>query len=168
MRPDAAFIFADLVGFTSYTEREGDEAAADLAIAFCNAICELNQGHNAKDVKMIGDASLIRAPNAVAGINLGLHIVDRIGPEHGFPLVRVGMDVGPAVERDGDWFGSTINMAARIVALAPESSVLITERTRLAARHHPKVEFEDCGASVLRGVLDPVRLYIAKRNNSSA
>ena len=166
-RPDAAFIFADLVGFTSYTEREGDEAAADLATTFCEVICDLNRGHEAKDVKMIGDACLIRAPDPLAGIDLGLHIVERIGPERGFPRVRVGIDAGPAAERAGDWFGSTVNMAARVVALAPESSVLITERTRLAARHSPGVEFEDRGPSVLRGVPEPVRLYIAKRNSNA-
>lgn len=163
VKSELAFMFADLVGFTAYTEERGDDAAADLALSFCHEICELNRGHQAEDVKMIGDACLIHAPDATIGIDLGLHIVDRIGPEHGFPGVRVGVDWGSAAERDGDWFGTTINVASRIVALAPEGALLVTERVREAATHLVGVSLIDQGARELRGLRDPIRLFIAER-----
>lgn len=159
-------MFADIVGFSSFTEERGDEAAADLALSFCDEICDLNRGHDAKDVKMIGDACLVYAPDAAAGVSLGLQIVDRVGPAHGFPGVRVGVDFGPAVERGGDWFGTTVNVAARVVALAPESSVLVTERVREAAAELPGVSYADHGAPALRGIRNSIRLYIAEQRGA--
>ena len=67
MGSQATFLFADLAGFTTLTERDGDEAAADLALAFCDRVCELNRGHHAEDVKTLGDASMVISPRTGAG-----------------------------------------------------------------------------------------------------
>lgn len=167
-RTEGAFIFADLVGYTAFTEERGDDAAADMARAFCERVCELNRGHGAEDVKMIGDASLIYTSDPAAAVDLALHIIDRIGPVHGFPRVRVGVDWGPAVERAGDWFGTTVNVAARLVALAEEGTVLVTDRVREAAEELPGVAFLDQGAKQLRGLRQPVRLHTATRTVEAA
>ena len=126
MPTEAAFLYADLVGFTAFTEEHGDEAAADLALAFCERTCELNRGHQARDVKLIGDASLIYVPEPRLAADLALHIVEDIGPQTGFPKVRVGGHYGSAAERSGDWFGGAVNAASRIADLAPEGSVVVT------------------------------------------
>jgi hypothetical protein len=60
--------------------------------------------HQAQEVKTIGDALMLRTGDAAAAIRLGLCIIHDVGARHGFPLVRVGMHTGPAVERGGDWF----------------------------------------------------------------
>ena len=112
------FLFADLAGFTALTEAHGDDQAADLVGGFCAAVRELLAAHQAREVKAIGDALMLRAVDAAAAIRLGLCIVHDVGAQHGFPLVRVGMHTGPAVERDGDWFGATVNLAARVSAAA--------------------------------------------------
>lgn len=112
------FLFADLSGFTALTEAHGDEQAADLVGGFCAAVRRLLAEHQAHEVKAIGDALMLRAGDAAAAIRLGLRIVHDVGAQHGFPLVRVGMHTGLAVERDGDWFGTTVNLAARVSAAA--------------------------------------------------
>ena len=127
------FVFADLSGFTALTEAHGDEQAADLAGGFCAAVRELLAEYQAREVKAIGDALMLRAGDAAAAIQLGLHIVHDVGAQHGFPLVRVGMHTGPAVERAGDWFGATVNLAARVSAAAAGGEVLVTTSTREAA-----------------------------------
>jgi adenylate cyclase len=109
------FLFADLSGFTALTEAHGDEQAADLVGGFCVAVRQLLAAHQAQEVKTIGDALMLRTSDAAAAIRLGLCIVHDVGAQHGFPLVRVGMHTGSAVERDGDWFGTTVNLAARVV-----------------------------------------------------
>jgi adenylate cyclase len=162
MGVEATFLFADLTGFTALTEREGDEAAADLALAFCDRVCELNRGHYAEDVKTLGDASMIIAPDPADGIRLALAIVDEVGPEHGFPEVRVGLHHGPAVERRGDWFGATVNIAARVGALAEPTEVLLTDAARLAAGSPSGIEFVDRGEHRLKGVSSPVSLWSAR------
>jgi class 3 adenylate cyclase len=110
------FLFADLSGFTALTEAHGDEQAADLVGGFCVTVRRLLAEHQAHEVKAIGDALMLRAGDAAAAIRLGLCIVHDVGAQHGFPLVRVGMHTGQAVERAGNWFGATVNLAARVSA----------------------------------------------------
>lgn len=160
---NAAFLFADLVGFTAFTEKHGDEAAADLALSFCDRVCELNRSHRASDVKLLGDASLIYAPEPALAVDLALHIVDEIGPAAGFPKVRVGGHFGPAVERSGDWFGTTVNAASRIVSIAEEGVVVVTGAIAEAAADLPGVKFEAAGKRRLRGLSTPLALFRAIR-----
>jgi class 3 adenylate cyclase len=111
-RPDLTvqtFLFADLSGFTALTEAHGDEQAVDLVDGFCVAVRRLLAEHQAQEVKSIGDALMLRTADTAAAIRLRLCIVHDVGSRHGFPLVRVGMHTGPAVERGRDWFGATVN-----------------------------------------------------------
>ena len=155
------FLFADLAGFTALTEAVGDERAADLAVAFCERVCELNDPHDAEDVKTIGDACMIRARDPALAVELGLHIVGDVGAHHGLPGVRVGMHHGPAVQRRGDWFGATVNIAARVAALAGEGEVLLTDAVRRAAGALPGVDYEPRGTHRLRHVSQPIVLHAA-------
>ena len=107
------FLFADLSGFTALTEAHGDEQAADLVGGFCVAVRQLLAEHQAQEIKTIGDALMLRTGDAAAAIRLGLCIVHDVGARHGFPLVRVGMHTGPAVERGGDWFGAIHSFPTR-------------------------------------------------------
>lgn len=164
---ETTFLFADLVGFTAFTEDHGDEAAADLAEKFCARVCELNEGHAAEEIKTLGDACMIRVPSTDCAVELGLEIVEAVGPSQGLPRVRVGIDSGAAVERRGDWFGSTVNRAARVVAAAEEGSVLVTEAVRVAAPDLSGVTFTPRGAERLAGIKKPVRVYRADRGAQS-
>lgn len=159
-------MFADLVGFTAFTDRHGDAAAADLADAFCRRICELNENHDAEEVKTLGDACMVRVPDGRCAAELGLEIVEAVGPEHGLPRVRVGIDAGAAVERRGDWFGATVNRAARIVALAEEGSVLVTDRVRRLGSTHGGLRYEPRGARHLKGIAEPVEVYRVERGDA--
>ena len=160
---EGAFLFADLVGFTAFTEKYGDEAAADLALSFCARVCELNRDHRASDVKLLGDASLIYVPEPALAADLALHIVEGIGPQNGFPKVRVGGHFGPAVQRAGDWFGTTVNAASRIVATADVGTAVVTDAIAEAAAGVPGIAFEARGTRRLRGLSAPLLLFRAIR-----
>lgn len=160
------FIFADLSGFTALTEAHGDERAADLASDFCAAVRELLPEHHATEVKAIGDALMLRAPASAAAIALGLLIVEVVGQQHGFPMVRVGMHTGSAVERQGDWFGTTVNVAARVSGLASGGQVLVTEATRSSAGSLQGIELQERGRQRLKNVAEPVLLYAAIRDGN--
>ena len=62
-------------------------------------------------MKTIGDEVMIRVDEPVNAVRLGIRIADELA-FHGSPPVRVGMHSGPAVARDGDWFGATVNLAS--------------------------------------------------------
>jgi class 3 adenylate cyclase len=109
--PQPTILFADLAGFTALTEAHGDRQAAYVAAEFFIAVRGLLSFRAAREVKTIGDALMIRGSDAAKAIELGLEIVDDVGRQHGFPAVRVGMNTGQALERDGDWFGKTVNVA---------------------------------------------------------
>ena len=157
------FLFADLSGFTALTEAHGDEQAADLVGGFCGAVRRLLAAHQAQEVKTIGDALMLRSGDAAAAIRLGLCIVHDVGAQHGFPLVRVGMHTGPAVEREGDWFGATVNLAARVSAAAAGGDALLTAATRTAAGDLDGVELRERGRWTFRNVTEPVPVYAAVR-----
>ena len=155
------FVFADLAGFTALTEAHGDERAADIALEFCR---ELNRllPEDAEDLKMLGDACLLRVGKADEAVRLGLRLAGDVSRRHGFPDVRVGMHTGGAARRGADWFGSTINIAARVAALAGPCDVLLTDATLTAAGNLGDVRLEDCGKQELRHVADPVPVFRAR------
>jgi len=89
--------------------------------------------------------------------------VGEVGGRHYWPTVRVGMHTGPATERGGDWFGTTVNVAARVSGLAGGGEVLLTAATREAAGDLDDVDVRDHGLHALRNVAEPLRLYAALR-----
>ena len=154
------FLFADLAGFTAMTEAHGDEHAAELVSRFCDQARGLLPEYAAEEVKAIGDALMIRVPHAADAIRLSLRLTNEVGGQHGFPGVRVGLHTGPAVERDRDWFGATVNIAARVSTAATAGDVLATEATRdAAARVAPELEFQARGAQLFKNVSEPVELF---------
>lgn len=160
-QPESTFLFADIAGYTALTEVHGDEQAADLAAGFCDSVAELLQPGAGELVKSIGDAVMLRLHEASAAVELGLTITREVLVEHGSPAVGVGMDLGPALERDGDWFGATVNRAARVAALAGGGEVLVTAAVYDAAEQSEGVRFENRGEQSLRNIAAPVSVYAA-------
>jgi adenylate cyclase len=145
------FLFADLVGFTQFTVQHGDDRAADLAICFHEHVRRLASEVGCEVVKRIGDAVMVRSENGDAAVELAQRILT-LADEHGLPLARVGLDTGPAIERDGDWFGSTVNTASRVTSAASAGELLMTERTRDAAAGVSAIDLAPRGRRRLRGL----------------
>ena len=159
---------ADLAGYTALPEAHGDEQAADVVDAFCGSVRELLPAHGAEQVKSIGDAVMLRVDKADAAVGLGLLVAQEIMSKHGSPAVRVGMHTGPAVERSGDWFGTSVNLAARIAALAGGGEVLLTAATRAQAGDAKGVHFDPRGRRELRNVTQPVEVFAAIRSGAAS
>ena len=162
------FLFADLAGFAALTEAHGDDQAADLAGEFCDAIRARLDDHAAEHVKSIGDAVLVRVAEAASAVRLGVRIVEEVGGRHEVPVVRVGMHTGSAVEREGDWFGASVNLAARVAAVARGGEVVVTEATRAGAGDFEDIQFIDRGPQRFRHVTEPIRIFAAQGVHSSA
>jgi adenylate cyclase len=155
------FVFADIAGYTALTEAHGDADAAELAAGFCREISGLAHAGGGEVIKTIGDAVMVRHDDPSQAVRLGLTAAHDVMAGHGFPAVRVGMHHGPAIERGGDWFGATVNLAARVAALAAGGEVLVTEAVRESARELEGVEFESKGEHRMRNVAVPVPLFAA-------
>ena len=161
--PSQTFVFADLAGFTALTEAMGDEQAADVALEFCEATRRLLPQHGGQEIKAIGDALMLRTARAAGALRLGVELVEEVGGRHGFPVVRVGMHTGAAIAREGDWFGATVNLAARLTALARGGEVLLSDATRGAAGRLDDIELRERGRQELRNIAEPVLVYAAVR-----
>jgi len=164
---DATFVFADIAGFTALTEAHGDEDAAALVADFCAAVREELPAAGGTQVKAIGDAVMLSIPDPGAAILLGLRITHELMLGHGGPAVRVGLHHGSAVERDGDYFGAAVNLAARVSAEATGGEVLLTGRTAALAPELDGVLYEPRGRRALRNVREPVELFAAVRIGES-
>jgi adenylate cyclase len=166
-RESATFLFADLAGFTALTEAHGDVRAADVAAHFC-ADARRIVGDRGAVLKTIGDAVMVRFPIAADAISAGLRITSELGGEHHAPTIRVGMHHGTAVERDGDWFGLAVNVAARVAALAAGGEVLLTDATRRAAGELDGITLRHHGTHRLRNVTDPIAVLRAVATETAA
>jgi adenylate cyclase len=155
------FLFADIAGYTALTEAHGDVDASELATAFCSELSGIATARGGEVVKTIGDAVMVRHDDPAEAVELGVVAAHEVLAGHGFPAVRVGMHHGPALARDGDWFGATVNLAARVAALAAGGEVLVTDAVRQEARELATVRFEPRGERRVRNVARPVPLYAA-------
>jgi class 3 adenylate cyclase len=165
---DATFMFADIAGFTALTEAHGDEEAADLVADFCGAVKSELPSYGGAHLKTIGDALMLLVPDPAQAIQLGLRITHELMSAHGAPAVRVGLHHGTAVERDGDYFGAAVNLAARVSAVATAGEVLLTAHTAALAPDLDGVLYEPRGRQELRNVRDPVELFAAVRQGEAA
>ena len=162
------FLFADLVGFTTLTERHGDEAAADIALGFARAVEALAQEHGAQLVKLVGDCVMLRADRPQDAVRLGLALVRELPRRHHLPPVRAGAHTGNAVARGTDWFGATVNLAARITGLARGGELLVTEATAHAVHGEDGVQLVDLGLQHFRNVGAPVHILSARSGERRA
>jgi adenylate cyclase len=159
--PQHTFLFADLVGFTAFTERVGDETAADAAVAFQSTAARLAAGYDCEVVKSLGDAVMIHGSSAARVVALALRIARELGDERWCPPVRMGVHSGTAVRRGGDWYGSTVNVAARLTDAAAAGEVLISLTTRELIASSAPMTIADRGARSFKNVGAPVGVFAA-------
>ena len=161
--PAATFAFADIAGFTALTEAHGDEAAFALVTEFTKAVRAELDSVQGEHVKTIGDALMLRIPDPGDAIVLGLRIANDLMIDHEAPAVRVGLHHGSAVENEGDYFGATVNLAARVSALASGGEVLVTGSTAALVPELDGVFYESRGRQALKNVAEPVEVFAALR-----
>ena len=145
-----AIAFVDLTGFTRLTHEHGDEFGADLAIRLGEVAAAAVQHHGGRVVKLLGDGVLIRfagLAEAIAGV---LDLLDAL-PAAGLPNGHAGLVSGPIVARDGDVFGRTVNLAARLSDTAPDGQLLVPASLVPALRGLP-VAVTPAGTRAIHGV----------------
>jgi adenylate cyclase len=104
---------------------------------------------------------MVQFRDPAGAVLAALGLVEQL-PAAGLPPAHVGVAAGPVVVQGGDYFGRTVNLAARIAAYASASRVLVTEPV---VQRGPTqgVTFVELGPVQLEGIADPVRLLEARR-----
>jgi adenylate cyclase len=157
-RVQMAFCFVDLTGFTRYTEEEGDEEALDLVERFVETV-EATLPAEALIVKTIGDEVMIVSPDPVMLTEWAVGFLALFGER---PQPRVGIHYGRAVYRDGDYFGTEVNLTHRVVARALGGEVMVTTDVVDAIGGSRYLEFDPIGRVDLKGFPEPVELFVAR------
>ena len=157
-RVQMAFCFVDLTGFTRYTEEEGDEEAFDLVERFIETV-EATLPAEALVVKTIGDEVMIVSPDPVSLTEWAVGLMSLFGER---PQPRVGLHHGWAVYRDGDYFGTEVNLTHRVVARALGGEVMVTTAIADAIGRSDYLDFEPIGEVDLKGFPKPVELFVAR------
>jgi class 3 adenylate cyclase len=156
---EPTFVFADLAGYTALTERIGDEAAANLAREFRRTMCLVSREHGAHQIKSMGDGVMILAEDPGAAVALAERSVREVGTRPDLLPVRVGVHTGPAARRGCDWYGSAVNLAARLARAAEPNEALISAATRAAAEGQLGQRLTTRGDLALRGLGRPVSVW---------
>ena len=159
-RPPAV-CFLDLTGYTRLTEEQGDEAAADLAARLAGLVRRSSQEHGGTPVKWLGDGVMFYFRAPADAVLAALEMVAVVG-SHGLPPAHVGIHAGPVIFQEGDYFGRTVNLAARIAEYARPGEVLVSQEV-VDAAHGGPVTFVEIGPVELKGVPGTLRLYTARR-----
>jgi class 3 adenylate cyclase len=152
---EGTFCFVDVAGFTALTEAHGDRAAADLIQRFGEMVQETLAAPGSI-VDFIGDAVLVIYPEPTGALKFATSLFARAATEPSFPDLRAGLHHGPALERDGRYFGATLNLASRVAGHARGGQILATAPAASASRGFESVAI---GSVNFRNVHDPVELF---------
>lgn len=162
-RKQAAVVFSDLSGFTALTARD-ERMGLTLAGLFHKEARKVAHEFGGRVVKTIGDAVLLEFPEGRNGL-LATHALherfERASQSADLPRLGVhsGVHVGEVVEAaDGDLFGATVNLAARLQGQAGDNEVVTTATVRGASGDAP-VAFESLGELSFKNVPEPIACY---------
>lgn len=156
-----AMCFLDITGYTRLTEERGDEAAADLAATLSILVRRSSLEHAGRPVKWLGDGVMFYFRDPGQGVLASLEMMQGV-VAHDLPPAHVGIHAGPVVFQEGDYFGRTVNIAARIGEFARPGEVLVSQEVVDAAEGTP-VRFTPIGPVELKGVSGALRLHRAHR-----
>jgi adenylate cyclase len=159
-----ACAFADLSGYTRLTEEAGDEVAAQVSVKLAELVNEIAARHGGAVVKMLGDGVLFHFKDPRDAVMASLEMLDRVRPA-GLPPAHVGVNAGPMIYEEGDYFGRTVNIAARIASEAGPNQVFLGEDV---LHHIEPTGFRvvEAGAFELKGIEKPLTLYEAIRDDA--
>jgi adenylate cyclase len=152
-RRDLVVAFVDLTGWTALSRAASHSALARLVQQFEDLVATCAAGQRTRVVKFMGDGAMVVGEDATAVCRFGLDLVAAAVVNELLPPVRVGIAGGAVLPSGGDFHGAPVNLAARLVAVAEPSQVLVAEDVRAAAIG---IAFGQSHVVELRGLLDPM------------
>jgi class 3 adenylate cyclase/tetratricopeptide (TPR) repeat protein len=157
-------LFTDTEGSTEFSSLHGDESAVALVRVHEEIVRATAESCGGRVVKSTGDGFLVVFSSCTNGVAAALDIRHRLGEytatHPDAPLrVRIGLNVGSAIEERGDYYGVAVNAAARIAAKARSGEVLVSEAVRAQVGNSGEWTFVDRGLFWLKGLREQWRLY---------
>jgi len=157
-----AMCFLDITGYTRLTQERGDDVAVGLATKVARLVERTSIGYGGKPVKWLGDGVMLYFDDPGPAVRAALEMVEGLASA-GLPHAHVGLHTGPVLYQEGDYFGQTVNLTARIADFARVDEVLVTQAVADASKEDG-IAFVDVGDVELKGVSGTVHLLRAHRS----
>ena len=145
-----AVAFVDLTGFTRLTEQRGDEVAAAIAMRLGELTTDTVGRQGGKVVKLLGDGVLVRFDDASAAADATLDLLAALVSAD-LPSGHAGLASGPLIVRDGDIFGRTVNLAARVADATPDGHLYAPENVASVLKPD-RFELRPTDGALLQGI----------------
>jgi adenylate cyclase len=155
---EATIAFVDIASFTALAESSGDDAAMHALDRIDTIVRSLLVQRDGKLVKQVGDGFMLAFRDPAAAVHFAVATQAELARDPDLPAIRVGINTGPALYRTGDYLGSAVNVASRVVNSAMPGQILLTEPVATAASK-AGIEIEELGVRMMRGVDNPLALY---------
>ncbi len=153
----ATVAFVDLAGFSAIADVYGDASAIAILGYFEELVQDAFEGLG-QPIKWIGDEAMFGFPDPATALKVLGRLLPACRAEPRIPLTRTALNHGPVLRRANDLFGSTVNVAARVAALASPGQMLATLPVADIAAASGIV-VRDIGKVTLRSIADPMPLY---------
>jgi class 3 adenylate cyclase len=160
---DLAVLFADVSGSTRLYETLGDVralATIERCLALVKAACDGNAG---RVIKTIGDEAMAVFPTADNAAQAAAEMQARVTAEPAIAAerltIRVGFHFGPALRTDGDVFGDSVNVAARLVGVAHGAQVITSAATVSALSPWLRMRTRELTALTVKGKLRDLSVF---------
>ena len=158
-----AIAFVDLAGYTRLTETGGDELAARSAAQLAELADAAARPQGGRLVKLLGDGAMLHFREPRGAVLATLELIGAIR-NAGLPAGHAGISAGPMIARDGDYFGHTVNLAARLSGAATAGIALATrDVVEAVGSDDAEVRFEPAGELDLKNVAQPVAAFQVER-----
>jgi adenylate cyclase len=155
--------FIDIGEYSLLSETHGDDVAAIQASRLADLVQDVARRRRGRLVKSLGDGALVHAEAPDQVLQLTLDVVGMAEEQDIWPL-HAGVNVGRVVQRDGDLFGSAVNIASRIAEKAKPGEVVVSRSVVQAVEPMEGVVFEAAGEAQLKNISVPVELFRARRS----
>jgi len=155
---EATIAFVDIASFTALAEAGGDDTAMRVLDRIDVIVRPLLVEHDGKVVKQVGDGFMLAFRDPADAVRFAVATQAELARDPDLPAIRVGINTGPALYRTGDYLGSAVNVASRVVSSAMPGQILLTEPVATAA-NKAGIEVEELGVRMMRGVDEPLALY---------
>jgi adenylate cyclase len=139
--PIMAVGFADMVGFTLLSQHLDDAELGEVVLRFETLAHDTVVARGGRVVKMIGDEAMFVVQTAAGAAEIGLSLAEAYAGDQLLSDVRVALAFGPVLVQDGDFYGTVVNLASRLVAVANPGTVLISDELRSALEAEGATQF---------------------------
>jgi TolB-like protein len=169
----AGILAADVVGYSRLMEQDEAGTLAALTARRRQLLDPKIAEHGGRVFKTMGDGLLIEFTSSVSAVQCAVELQQAMMlanadlPEQKRMALRIGVNVGDVLVQDGDMFGDSVNVAARLEGLAEPGGICIAANVYEQVKNKLKVKFDDLGFQTVKNITEPVHVYCVRSDRSA-